>query len=364
MDDSKFLCLYESKIADGSLKVDKQQECVVKSLSNIEKIIKNKSQKSGYNFSIFSQFLTKEESPYGLYIYGSVGRGKTMLVNMFFEHIDVSSKKRVHYHTFMQELHESIHLLRQKKETHNQDIIFQVIKDYVKDINLLCFDEFFVSNIADALILENAFKSLFQLGVIIIITSNCAPDYIYENGLNRHYIYNFIELIKSKMSIILLGGDCDWRSRQITKQKKFFISTEISEKQEFYEKWFFLANGKRQKQKTLKVHSRDIVLKSTVEKSLLIPYSELLENFYAAEEYTVIAKNFETVFIENFQAINKDNRDLINRMIVMIDIFYASEIRLYVLAGFEFKDIFPRYINVEGWERMYSRLSLMILNKT
>ena len=208
--------IYDARVAEGTIRPDAAQRAILPLLEAFRQRLEAPPPKKGLLAGLFGK--AKPEGAMGLYLWGGVGRGKSMLMDLFFETAAIAPKRRVHFHAFMQETHERIFDWRQKEKAgkvKGSDPIPPIAEMVAREASLLCFDEFQVHDIADASILGRLFAQLFELGVVVVATSNRAPDGLYEGGLNRHRFLPFIDLVKTKMDVLHLDSATDYRLDRI-----------------------------------------------------------------------------------------------------------------------------------------------------
>ena len=227
MTSTSVLDLYDDLVAAGDLECDPAQEAALGELDALARRLHDYTLPGKPN-PLKRLFVRKPEAPHirGLYIWGAVGRGKTMLMDLFFEAAPVARKRRVHFHAFMADVHARIHAYRQKLkagEVKGDDPLAPVARDLARQAALLCFDEFAVTDIADAMILGRLFTALFAQGVVVVATSNVVPDRLYENGLNRALFVPFIDLLQERMAVLELQSRTDFRLEKLSNEPVYHI---------------------------------------------------------------------------------------------------------------------------------------------
>ena len=230
------LSLYRARRGTGTLRPDPDQELAAEKLQSLYKALKGYSPqpagkaggaKAGWleRFGLGRPRSAPAEAPQGLYMYGGVGRGKSMLMDLFFDTAPVEKKRRVHFHEFMLEVHERIHQHRQSGKSKGKDAddaLPELARALADEAWLLCFDEFHVTNVVDAMILGRLFTSLFDLGVVVVATSNWPPDMLYKDGLQRELFLPFIALLKEKLDVLALEGPTDYRLDRLQGKPVYF----------------------------------------------------------------------------------------------------------------------------------------------
>lgn len=307
-------------------------------------------------------FGRKDAQHSGLYIYGDVGRGKSMLMDAFFAAAKVKKKRRVHFHAFMQEVHARIHSLREqyRKDKKEADFLPRVAKAIAAEATLLCFDEMQVKDIADAMILSRLFTLMLDEGITVVATSNRPPDDLYKDGLKRENFLPFIELLKEKLTLCHLGGNTDYRRQKVANLKATYI-TPLGKKADAFLKSLFadLANGHKPEAATLEVNGRDLTLPRTAGHIAWCSFAELCEAPLGAADYLAIAGQFDTVLLENIPTLSKAKRNEATRFITLIDALYEGKVKLIATAAAEPDALYPAGDNAFEFQRTASRLAEM-----
>jgi cell division protein ZapE len=266
----------------------------------------------------------------GVYIYGSVGRGKTMLMDAFYDGLPIKEKQRWHFHAFMQkQVHQRLKALGVTKDPP----IEVLAKEIAAHARVLCFDEFHVKDIADAMILGRLFAQLFELGTVVVATSNQRPDELYKDGLHRDRFLPFIEILKKYCTEIELDGSVDYRRAILQKHKRYFFPIDADAKAEIDDIFKELADGKQQQSTSLEVNGRELVIQKTANGVARIGFSNLCETTLGASDYLTLADNFHTVLLEDVPVMNENMHNEARRFITLIDILYDREVNLVVSAA-------------------------------
>lgn len=304
--------------------------------------------------------------PKGLYLWGGVGRGKSMLMDMFFNAAKTSPKSRVHFHAFMQDIHGRIAAWRKlsAKQRRTQpnyvrgagdDPIAPAAKAIASEATLLCFDEFHVTDITDAMILSRLFTALFKRGVVVVATSNRAPDELYKDGLNRQLFLPFIELLKDQLDIFAFNGDEDHRLRKLNKAPIYYSPLGRKTDKSIETIWQRLIRPSVPLMQTLNVQGREIDLLSA-SGTARSSFSELCDRALGAADYLAIAKNFSTLILENVPIMGEENRNEAKRFVTLIDALYESKTNLVMSAAAEPDKLYPAGDGAFEFKRTVSRL--------
>jgi len=299
----------------------------------------------------------KSKEVKGVYLYGGVGRGKSMLMDLFFDHApDLIKKRRIHFHEFMIETHDWLYKHRGQGM---DDLLPRYAAHVSKQIDLLCFDEFHVTDVADAMILGRLFTELFDRGLVVVATSNWKPDCLYEGGLTRDRFLPFIALLKSKSNVIHLDSDTDYRQISDPDQDVYYFSPLDSENiSKVGELFSDLSENKPVVQDTLHVKGRDIIVNVAAD-VVRFTFSEICEKAYGAEDYILIAQKYDTVFVTNIPLLTQENRNEAKRFILLIDCLYEAKCRLVMSAESKIEGLYQGNDHSFEFDRTISRLMEM-----
>lgn len=339
---------YKDVIASEGFQADAQQEAAVNSLQKL--LEKFNEKKSLWPFG-------KKEMPRGIYIHGGVGRGKSMLMDLFFSELPEKIKKRrVHFHEFMIETHDWLH-------DHRGDGLDDLLPSYAQhvaaNVKVLCFDEFHVVDVADAMILGRLFTALLEKGVVVVATSNWPPENLYEGGLQRELFLPFIGLLKQKMNVIHLDSGMDYRKIADLDQDIYYFCPLDAETGKKVEELFQeMAKGQEVKEETLVIKARGVKVQAAGEIARFT-YAELCEQPLGAEDYITIAQRFHTVFLENVPVLKKSKRNEAKRLILLIDCLYEAGCRLVMSAEKDINDLTVGEDHAFEFNRTVSRLMEM-----
>ena len=355
---------YLNEIELGHIQYDPAQEVVVQLLQgHMENVLLCvcEDSKGGWRKLI----LPKQKKCNSLYIFGGVGCGKSMLMDLFFEACPIKQKRRIHFHAFMQEVHQFNHQWRQQNQG---SPIPELAKKIRKSALLLCFDEFHVTDIADAMILGRLFSELFGLGVIITATSNRHPDELYKRGLQRELFLPFIELLKEKAEIVELEAKEDYRLTHLHALEKTYFYPLDNYADLFMQRGYNeLTNYAPMSSGTFRVLGRDVTLSSVHGDIALVSFDEICLRPLGAADYLEIARRFNTLMISGIPRFFPENRNEAKRFVTLIDVLYEHKVKLICTAevaplelytegygAFEFKRTFSRLMEMQSESYLHS----------
>ena len=341
---------YRALVAEKALKPDAEQLAAAQKLDALARALK--SYKPG-GWSLFR----KPASPRGLYIWGDVGRGKSMLMDLFFEAARVRAKTRVHFNAFMVQTHARIHTERQKGES--DDPIPPVARAIANEAALLCFDEFQVTDVADAMILGRLFEQLFALGVMIVATSNTPPEKLYEGGLNRQLFLPFITLIKERLDVLNLDGAVDYRLQRMAGMKVYLTPLGPDADRAMDEDWRKLTDEDRGTQMELTVLGRKLHIPQAARGVARFSFDDLCRAALGAADYLAIAHTFRTVLIDHIPVMGAEMRNEARRFVLLIDTLYDEGVKLICSAAAPPDALYTDGDGAEAFRRTASRLAEM-----
>jgi cell division protein ZapE len=327
---------YAAAVTTGRIEGDAAQAAVVARLANLETRL---GQYRLARKSSFSRLFGGREAPLkGLYIHGDVGRGKTMLMDLFFEASPVVRKRRAHFHEFMLDVHERVHVLRQKMklgEHAGEDPIRLVGFALAEEAWLLCFDEFHVTDIADAMILGRLFAQLFARGVVVVATSNSPPEELYKDGLNRALFVPFIHLIEQHMDVVRLDARTDFRLEKLAGLPVWYVPADRAADAALDDFWRRLTRGHDGGAQEIALKGRTLHVPRAAMGVTRFTFHELCEAPLGAADYLRIAREFHTIILDHVPVMNFDTRNAAKRFITLIDTLYDANVKLIASAAAE-----------------------------
>jgi cell division protein ZapE len=339
---------YEARVAAGEAKHDNAQLVVVSKLAALSDQLKRSAEPDHFFKRLFGRKATPKRR--GLYIYGEVGRGKTFLMDLFFESVSAIPKHRVHFHEFMQDVH------AKRATTKSKNVIADIAGEISSKAKLLCLDEMQISDIADAMLIGRLFETLHARGVCIVTTSNLPPEGLYKEGLNRQLFIPFIEWMNAYLDIVHMGDGVDYRLGRMASRQSYLVGKHTSEMNEIWDELTDHAIGQAM---AIEVLGRKLQVPKAAHGCARFTFAELCENPLGAPDYLALAHHFRTIFIDHVPVIKASNRNAAKRFILMIDTFYDSKLKLVIEAAAAPERLYPAGQYAKEFARTVSRLREM-----
>ncbi len=347
---------YRQLIAEGELNEDRDQALAIDNLEKLQFQLENAAPKGSIIWQVFNK---KPEAPKGVYMWGGVGRGKSMLMDLFYDNVAINRKRRAHFHEFMQDVHQRIREERKKSEG---DPIVPVAKDMAAEARLLAFDEMVINNSADAMIMSRLFTALIEAGVTIVTTSNRPPEDLYKDGLNREHFLPFIAALRERLHILSLNGPTDYRRDRLSGSTSWHSPADEKSTEALRAIFFRLTDYSTEDADNVK--SAEIALAGGrvlhVPKALkgvaVFSFKRLCGEARGAADYLAIARRFHSVIMVGIPKLGPENRNEAARFVTFIDAMYEHKVKFFANA-----DAMPAQLYESGdgrfeFERTISRL--------
>jgi cell division protein ZapE len=351
------LAEYERRRAAGELRPDAAQLPVLQRLEALATALEGVPKQGGLR-----RMLRKApEVPKGLYIHGAVGRGKSMVMDLFFGQVQGLRKRRVHFHAFMQDVHKRLHATRQlpAKEAPVKDVLAPVAKAIASEARLLCLDEMQITDIADAMIVGRLFEGLLAAGTVIVTTSNLAPQQLYRDGLNRHLFLPFIRLMVEKLEVISLDSATDYRMGRVKAHETFLTPLNPETDGKLQDLWTRLTDTQAGEAIDIDVLGRKLHVPQAAHGCARFSFAELCEKPLGPPDYLALAHHFGTLFVEHIPALGPERRNEAKRFVMLIDTLYDAGVRFVASSSEPAEAIYPAGDHAFEFGRTVSRLKEM-----
>src|SRR6202166_2278849 len=345
-----FLAHYQSLVPSGAIEPDAAQAQAAEAFAGLEARLAGYKpvRKQGLLGRLFAD--KDEAPPRGLYVHGEVGRGKTMLMDLFFQQSAVTHKRRAHFHEFMAEVHERIFGYRQniaRGEIADGDVIGLTAAAIFDEAWLLCFDEFHVTDIADAMILGRLFAKLFELGTVVVATSNVAPEDLYQGGLNRALFLPFIAQISDHMDVLRLDARTDFRLEKLAGVKMWLVPADAAADVALDKAWIKMTGNAPCKPRDISIKGRILHVPCSAHGVARFSFADICEKPLAASDYLRLAHDYHTILIDRIPVMDYPERNAAKRFIALIDTLYDNAVKLMASAE---ADPLSLYVASEGNE--------------
>jgi cell division protein ZapE len=347
---ASFLSHYYDLVSSGAIELDPAQERVAEAFADLEQRLARYKplRKQGLLGRLFAD--KDDAPPRGLYVHGDVGRGKTMLMDLFFQQSPVEHKRRAHFHEFMADVHERIYGYRQsiaRGDIPDGDVIALTAASIFEQAWLLCFDEFHVTDIADAMILGRLFARLFDLGTVVVATSNVAPEDLYKGGLNRSLFVPFIAQISQHMEVLRLDARTDFRLEKLAGVKMWLVPADAAAAAALDRAWARMTGSAPCKPLDISIKGRVLHVPCSAHGVARFSFADICEEPLAASDYLRLARDYHTIIIDRIPVMDYSDRNAAKRFITLIDTLYDNGVKLMASAA---ADPLSLYVATEGNE--------------
>ncbi len=337
---------YHIAISSGKYFADSAQAHAIEHLQRVYRELEEI-----YQQKKLQRLLKKQKTPQGLYLWGHVGIGKTWLMDLFFESLSHKNKMRVHFHEFMKTIHDQ---LQRWQGTKNP--LDKIAEELAKKAKIICFDEFFVSDIGDAMILGNLFAALFKNNIVIVATSNCAPDELYKQGLQRAKFIPAINLIKKHMDVFHVQTTQDYRLRTLKQAGLYFFPHHADKREKFKTLFLSIADGDILNDQELIIQKRSVMTIAHSNNCVWFDFHVLCHTPRSQHDYLELAKKYSYIFLSNVRHIRPDETNIAQYFINLVDICYDKKIILPILSDVAIEHIYTDGDLAFEFRRTKSRL--------
>jgi cell division protein ZapE len=354
----------QARVASGELRADPLQLAAAERLDRLARELEGwrptpPPAPAGGLFGLFGRRSEPEPppSPKGVYLHGDVGRGKSMLMDLFFAAAPVEPKRRVHFHEFMLEVQKRLHALRQ--DGGREDPLKILAGELARESRLLCFDEFHVVNIADAMILGRLFEGMFEQGVVVVATSNWPPRRLYENGLNRDRFLPFIDLLLGKVDVVALEGPVDYRLKRLRDMPVYHHPLGPAAEARLEQVFRTLADGDEPRAEAVEVGTRRLAVPKAAAGIAWFDFADLCERALGAADYLALTERYHTLILDGVPLLTPDRRNEARRFMTLVDALYERRVMLFVAAEAPPERLYASGDGAFEFQRTVSRLMEM-----
>jgi cell division protein ZapE len=360
---------YRARLASGEIRPDPAQELAAEKLQSLHHALmafRPGTGRTGWKERFgLTRRAAAEPPPQGLYIYGGVGRGKSMLMDLFFRTAPLRAKRRVHFHEFMQEVHGRLRAMRQQpairdlrpgKRAKDDDILPTLARDIARECGLLCFDEFQVQDIADAMIIGRLFQALFEAGVVVVATSNRPPRDLYKDGLQRESFLPFIHMIERRLDVLQLDSGTDYRLESMLVMHVYITPLDDAAERQMEDYFARLTHGANVAPETLSVLGRRVCIPRASDDIAFASFAELCEQPLGPADYLALAGRFDVLFLSRIPRLSPAKRNEAKRFVTLIDALYEHRVKLICSAEHPPETLYPTGDGAFEFGRTVSRL--------
>lgn len=348
---------YQQDILSAGFQKDEAQYAAVSALDELYHLILADLAQAEAKLKFWQRFRPNKVQPNsikGLYFWGGVGRGKTYLMDLFFDALPIENKMRVHFHRFMQWVHEEL-----KQTVEQSDPLKTIAKKLSQQTKVLCFDEFFVSDITDAMLLAGLFEALFQQGIILVATSNIAPQNLYLNGLQRARFLPTIALIEQHCRVLNVDGGVDYRLRTLTQAAIFYYPLGEQATQQlnhYYAQLTHTSLATLHKTQLIEINHRQVPVINSSNGVLYASFEQLCQSARSQYDYIELAKRYHTVLLADVKAMSQSLDDAARRFIALVDEFYERQVKLIISSEVAMEHLYNQGQLSFEFQRCLSRL--------
>jgi cell division protein ZapE len=350
---------YRALVKAGELRPDPEQAIAAERLHALAGALEAVPHKGSILWRALGRL---PDPPRGLYLWGDVGRGKSMLMDLFFEAVAIRRKRRVHFHEFMLEVHERLNVERQKD---SRDPVVKVADAMAEDVRLLAFDEMVVNNPADAMILSRLFTEMMRHGLTMVATSNRPPRDLYKDGLNRELFLPFIDLIETRMDVLALNGPVDYRRDRLGRMDTWLVPNGEEATKQLSAAFFRLTDYPVEDRAHVPAcdiavqGGRELHVPKCLKGVAVFSFKRLCGEARGAADYLAIARRFHTVILVGIPKLGPENRNEAARFVTLIDALYEHKVKLLAAADAQPEELYERGDGRFEFERTVSRLMEM-----